>query len=85
MLGAMGAASGAVVGTSAPKGRKSRGLALGLPGAGSSTCLMAFVAFTSFCAAEQRIFRQCYAADIAEDLDQHAQMMPSRFAASMHS
>ena len=50
MLGALGAAPGAVLGTSAPKGRKSRGLALGLPEAGSSTCLMALVAFLSFCA-----------------------------------
>ncbi len=58
MLGALGAAPGAVVGTSAPKGRKSRGLALGLPGAGSSTCLMALVAFLSFCAAEKCWLRQ---------------------------
>ena len=54
----LGAAPGAVVGTSAPKGRKSRGLALGLPGAGSSTCLMALVAFLSFCAAEKSWLRQ---------------------------
>ena len=55
MLGALGMLSGAVAGTSAPKGRKSRGLVLGLglARAGSSTCLMALVAFSSFCAAEK--------------------------------
>ena len=55
MLGALGVPLGTVAGTSAPKGRKSRGLVLGLglARAGFSTCLMASVAFTSFCAADR--------------------------------